>query len=332
MDKCVVIFATGGTIAGTSNAVGAPGGLTGYTAGTLRAEDLIAAVPALTGVALEAQTLAQLDSCDMDHATWQRLGSRVRAALARADVCGVVITHGTDILEETALFLHLTVSATKPVVLTAAMRPATAPSPDGPQNLLDAVRLAGASGPDGMAGADGARGVLFAFGGHLHAGCEVRKLHGYRVDAFSSGDSGPLAVFEDGVLRRFRAWPERSAADEGLERVLDIDPAHWPVVDVLTSHAGAREAVVDALVAAGARGLVIAGTGNGSVHHELLAAARRAEAAGVRVWRASRCIGGGVVGAPPGQLISAGALTPAQARVRLMLEIALETAAVGQGH
>ena len=302
----VVVIGTGGTIAGTA---ARPQDHTGYKAGALSADALITAVPALAGQALESESLAQVDSCDMDHATWVRLARCVQRHLARADVAAVVITHGTDTLEETALFLHLTVRADKPVVLTAAMRPATALSPDGPQNLLDAVTVARHPG---------ARGVLAVLGGAVHAATEVRKVHGYRVDAFCSGDGGPLALLQDGLVRQLRAWPEPDAL---YTAALDVDSSAWPVVDIVTSHAGARAATVDALVAAGAQGIVFAGTGNGSVHAALLAAARRAMQQGVRAVRASRCINGGVVGMPDGALPSAAELTPAQARVALMLEL-----------
>ena len=137
------------------------------------------------------------------------------------------------------------------------MRPATALSADGPQNLLDAVTVARMAG---------ARGVLAVLAGRVHAGMDLRKLHGWRVDAFGSGDAGPLGVVEDGRVRLFRAWPDTPlhAAAQTLG-----DPAAWPVVDIVTSHAGARGRTLDALVAAGAQGIVIAGTGNGSVHREL---------------------------------------------------------------
>jgi L-asparaginase len=302
----VVVIGTGGTIAGTA---ARPQDHVGYKAGALTAADLLAAVPALAGQAIEAESLAQLDSCDMDHATWVRLALAVQRHLARPEVAGVVITHGTDTLEETAFFLHHTVQARKPVVLTAAMRPATAPSPDGPQNLLDAVTLARSRG---------VRGVLAVMGGTVHAGCELRKVHGYRVDAFSSGDAGPLALLQAGAVKRYRDWP---AATPAHTAALSVDPKRWPVVEIVTSHAGARAATIDALVKAGARGLVLAGTGNGSVHTALLAAARRAVAKGVAVRRSSRCLLGGVVGSPADALPSAGDATPAQARVLLLLEL-----------
>jgi len=311
-DSLIVVLGTGGTIAGTAARAQDH---TGYQAGALSAADLLAGVPALAGQRLETESVAQLDSCDMDHATWITLAQAVRRHLARPEVGGVVITHGTDTLEETAAFLHFTVAAAKPVVLTAAMRPATAPSPDGPQNLVDALTLAREPG---------ARGVLAVLGGTVHAGLGLRKVHGYRVDAFSSGDAGALAMVEDGRLRRFRDWPTTEAPHAA---VLDTDAAGWPAVDIATSHAGARGAALDALVATGARGLVLAGTGNGSVHKDWVAAAHRAIARGVVVRRASRCQLGGVVGTSHSGLPSAGELTAPQARVQLLLELVAANAA-----
>jgi L-asparaginase len=305
--QSVVILGTGGTIGG---AAARPQDHVGYTAGAIDADALVASVPALRGLPIVAETVARLDSCDMDHATWQKLAQRVVEHLAKPQVAGVVITHGTDTLEETAYFLHRTVEARKPVVLTGAMRPATAPSADGPQNLIDAVSVA-------MHAA--ARGVVVAFGGRVISALDLRKVHGYRVGAFDSGDAGPLAVIENGALRMFREWPAPPACRADL---LQLDPALWPVVDVAISHAGARPAAIDALVGAGAAGIVIAGTGNGSVHHELVEAARRARAAGVTIWRSSRCLLGGVVAGTDDEWPSAATLTPMQARIELMLNLA----------
>ena len=304
----VVIVGTGGTIAGTAADAASH---VGYHAAVLSVDDLVAALPALRGLPLETLSLARLDSSDMDHATWARLAACLTQQLARPEVAGLVVTHGTDTLEETAYFLHRCVVANKPVVLTAAMRPATAPSPDGPQNLIDAVTVAHAAG---------ASGVLVVLAGQIHAGANLRKLHGYRVDAFDSGDAGLLGLVEDGQLRCFRPWP---AAELHPAASMLGGAAAWPVVDIVTSHAGARGAVIDALVAAGAQGIVIAGTGNGSVHHALFAAAKRAMAAGVPVRRSSRCVLGGVVGVSPqlAAVPSAGVLTPVQARIELMLDL-----------
>ena len=303
----VVILGTGGTIAGT--AASAADGV-GYRAAQLGVEALVAAVPPLAGMALEAEQVMQVDSRHMSHALWQRLAQRATHHLARAEVAGIVVTHGTDTLEETAYFLHRVLAPARPVVLTAAMRPATALLPDGPQNLFDAVQAARTPG---------ARGVVVAMAGAVHHPADVRKRHSYRLDAFDSGDAGPLAVIEEGRLRLLRDWPGGAAL--GLEAVA-ADPAAWPRVDLVTSHAGADGAIVRAAVAAGARGLVVAGTGNGTVHEALDEALREAQAGGVRILRASRCAEGGVVaGGDDDAWPSAGVLSPAKARIELLLEL-----------
>jgi L-asparaginase len=296
----VVILATGGTIAGSGDDVG-------YTAGQVGVAQLVAAVPPLAGRALECEQIAQLDSKDMSHAVWQRLAQQVAHHLARAEVAGVVITHGTDTLEETAYFLQRVLAPAKPVVLTAAMRPSTSLQADGPQNLLDAVTVAATAG---------ARGVVAVLQGRVHGPLEVRKAQPFALDAFDSGEAGPVALVQEGRVRALRPWP----AGVGLGvQCIARDPAHWPRVDIVVSHAGATGAVVDALVASGAQALVVEGTGNGTVHESLLVALARAQADGRPVVRASRCSGGAVVGSPDGALPSAGGLTPAKARVELLL-------------
>ncbi len=300
----IVILGTGGTIAGRSSQASDN---VGYTAGQIGVGQLVQAVPALAGLPLEAEQVAQLDSKDMDHATWLKLARRLAHHLAREDVQGAVVTHGTDTLEETAYFLQRVLAPAKPVVLTAAMRPATALMADGPQNLLDAVRVAST---------EGARGVVVAVDGQVLAPEDVRKLHTYRIQAFGPGDAGPLAVVEEGQVRAFRPWPAGQAL--GLDR-LPADPAAWPRVELLLSHAGTSGRLVEALVAQGLDGLVIAGTGNGTVHHALLAAALQAQERGVVVWRASRCAHGAVVG--EGVLPSAGPLPAVKARIELMLQL-----------
>jgi L-asparaginase len=306
MQSTIVILGTGGTIAGSASS---PHDNVGYRPGTLGVERLVAAVPAMLARLVECEQVAQVDSKDMTHALWQRLAQRVSHHLARDDVAGVVVTHGTDTLEETGYFLHRVLAPGKPVVLTAAMRPATALSPDGPQNLLDAVTVAATPG---------ARGVVVALAGRLHGAADVTKVHSFRVDAFGSRDAGPLACIEEGRLRMFRSWPEGPGV--GLARVAS-DPQHWPPVEIVTSHAGAGRLLVDSLVAQGVRGIVVAGTGNGRVHETLAAALHDAQARGVRVVRATRCPLGAIVGDHAGSLPSAGALSPVKARIELLLEL-----------
>ena len=304
MASTIVILGTGGTIAGTAASAA---DAVGYTAAQIGIGHLVAAVPALRELDLECEQIAQLDSKDMDFACWQALAARAAFHLARAEVAGVVVTHGTDTLEETAYFLHRVLSPFKPIVLTAAMRPATSIAADGPQNLADAV----AAARDAHA-----HGVLVAFAGRIWAGAEVRKVHSYRVDAFDAGDAGPLAVVQEGALRWFREAPRGEAL--GLVR-LARDAAQWPRVEIVMNHAGANGLIVDALLAQGVHGIVAAGTGNGTLHRDLEAALLRAQAAGVKVVRSTRCAFGPVIGSA--LLRSAGALSPVQARVELLLQL-----------
>ena len=302
--QTVVILGTGGTIAGTAKNAADN---VGYVAAQIGVAQLLAAVPALAGEVLETEQLCQIDSKNMDFVVWRALALRVAHHLARPEVAGIVITHGTDTLEETAYFLQRLLAPAKPVVFTAAMRPATALLADGPQNLLDAVsvaRLAGASG------------VVAVLAGEVHSALDVRKRHTYRLAAFGSGDAGVVAQIEEARLRQHRPWPASQALGMGR---LPADAADWPWVEIVASHAGARPALVEALCRSGVRGIVAAGTGNGSLHHELEAALLAAQALGVRVLRSSRCLGGAVIETAGQLLPSAGALTPVQARVEMIL-------------
>ena len=309
----IVVLGTGGTIAGT--AASADDNV-GYTAAQRGVAQLVVAVPQLASSAIETEQVAQLDSKDMGHAVWLRLAQRVAFHLARDDVAGIVVTHGTDTLEETAWFLQRVLAPAKPVVLTGAMRPATSLHSDGPQNVADAVAVVRERG---------ARGVVVAFAGVVHGARDVRKVHPYRVDAFGSGDAGPIARVEEGALRRLRDWPGASGTGHvvGLAR-LPQDAAQWPWVEIVTSGVQAGGAAVRALAAAGVRGLVVATTGNGTVHADLEMALRAAQMQGIAVLRATRCLDGRIVEpASPGAdaLPSAGDLTPVKARIELMLRL-----------
>jgi len=271
--------------------------------------DLVAAIPGLAGVRVDTEQVAQIDSKDMDAAVWIALAQRCQHWLSSADVGGLVVTHGTDTVEETAYFLHRVLAPAKPIVLTCAMRPATALSPDGPQNLADAFAVA--RSPD-------ARGVVVACAGRVHAACDVRKVHPYRLDAFSSGDAGVLGYVEDGSLRRVREWPraEAAAVTPGKLR----DPASWPRVEIVLSHAGASARGIQALVRDGVQGIVVAGTGNGSVHAALDDALVDAMGSGTRVVRSTRCAEGHVIAQADDRLPST-SLTPVQARIELLLQM-----------
>ncbi|MES2910097.1 MAG: asparaginase [Pseudomonadota bacterium] len=310
----IVILGTGGTIAGTAAA--AADNL-GYTAAQIGINQLVAALPRRDDLplALVTEQVAQIDSKDMDFGVWMQLASRVKHWLNQSDVQGIVITHGTDTLEETAWFLQTVFNPSKPVVLTCAMRPATALAPDGPQNIVDSIAVAAHQG---------ARGVSVVCAGVIHGAGDVQKVHTYRLDAFSSGDAGPLGYVEEGRLRMLRHWPlmagDRVGAGSG-NVMKYADAALWPRVEIVMNHVGAGAAVVDALVAAGVNGLVVAGTGNGTLHHELERALLEAQAGGVRVVRATRCLNGQVLPKAGDLLPDSQGLSPVKARVSLLLSL-----------
>jgi L-asparaginase len=314
----VVVLGTGGTISGVA---ASPDDNIGYVAGSVGVDALVAAAPGPAGVHVESEQIAQLDSKDMDFATWRRLAERVAHHAARPEVSGVVVTHGTDTLEETAYFLARVVPLDKPVVLTGAMRPASSRQADGPRNLAAAIAVASAAGA-------GRAGVVVAFAGLLHSARDVRKVHSARPEAFGSGDAGPLASIGSGGLVERAPWPAVGATGLGL---LPEAGAPWPWVEIVTSDAGADGRAVRALLAAGIDGIVVAATGNGSVHRELAAALEEAEAARVPVLRATRCLAGGVAEKADARFASAGELTPVKARIELLLQLLAARRAGGGG-
>jgi len=311
LPRRVVVLGTGGTIAGRA---ASSGDNIGYTAAQVGVADLLGGIEAPDGVMLEAEQVAQVDSKDMSFAIWQQLARRCAHWLAQADVAGVVITHGTDTIEETAFFLHSVLVPSKPVVLTCAMRPATALSPDGPQNVRDAISVAATRG---------AHGVTVVCAGAIHAGVDIQKVHTYRLDAFASGDAGPVGYVEEGEVRLVRSWPQGGTLP--VVKLFGATEVQWPRVEIVMSHAGASGAVIEALLQAGGvdplRGLVLAATGNGTLHHALEAAALKARDAGIEVLRATRCSSGRILPKAGDPLRDAGSLTPAKARIALMLEL-----------
>jgi L-asparaginase len=309
----IVILGTGGTIAGRAASVSDN---IGYTAAQVGVEELLAAIPALAQAGtVQTEQVAQIDSKDMSFAVWAQLATRVSHYLGQADIQGIVITHGTDTLEETAFFLQALLAPAKPVVLTCAMRPATALVPDGPQNLLDAVAVARHAG---------AQGVVAVCAGVIHGAADVQKVHTYRLDPFSSGDAGPTGYVEEGAVRLLRNWPEPKAGytQAAIKNIANLArPADVPRVEIVMNHAGAGGAMVQALQAQGVQGLVVAGTGNGSLHHELEAALLKAHAAGVKVVRASRCLNGRILPTLADQIPDSEGLSPVKARIQLILQL-----------
>jgi L-asparaginase len=295
--KKIVVLATGGTIAGLANDAAKP---QNYTAGQVDVADLLRGVAA-DGLELLTEQVAQIDSKDMSFAVWQSLLARVAHCLEQDDVQGVVITHGTDTLEETAYFLQTVLQPSKPVAMTCAMLPANAPGSDGPGNLKDA--LSWVQQPNAM-------GVTVVCAGQVHAGNAVQKSHSHQRNPFTSqtGLTHPVALRVPSVAQVLAC-------------------THWPRVELVQNHAAADGRLVRATMAHDApHGWVVAGTGNGTLHHDLEAALLDAQKQGAQVLRASRCAQGGVQSREADVLPHAGGLTAVQARVALLLHLLAQQA------
>ena len=281
LKRRVVIVATGGTIAGAAESSTAAG----YTPGAMAVELLIAAVPQLRRLAdVRGVQLASVGSQDMNDELWVKLAVEVNRLLAGSDVDGVAITHGTDTIEETAYFLNLVVKSDKPVVLTGSMRPATSLSADGPLNIYNAVGVAADPRARG-------RGVLVVANDDIHGARAVTKRHTTDVQALVSPEVSLLGVclFDD---RDFIRSPFRAHT---TATPFTLSPTEaLPRVDVIYAHAGMSPDLIDAAVANGAMGLVIAGVGDGNMTTPALDAVKRAIAQGVVVVRSSR-VGEGVI-------------------------------------
>lgn len=310
----LIILATGGTIAGQAPDPSRP---TEYQAASLGGEALrqhllTSAKDRLTqaDMRVEVEQVAQIDSKDMGPAVWLSLVEACNRYLAMPDVAGIIVTHGTDTLEESAYLLHRLLSPSKPLVLTAAMRPANAVSADGPANLLDALAVCLC---------DGARGVIVALDGKAWHPAELRKQHSHRLDAFDAGDAGPLALVANGAVRSLRPWPQTEPLGAA---VLPSETQNWPKVALLMSHAGVDADLLHCLPDLAYQGVVFAATGNGTLHEHLLAALPVLQSKGLTVVLASRCAAGGIVSSTPQHgALSAQGLSAVQARIALLLAL-----------
>jgi L-asparaginase/glutamin-(asparagin-)ase len=310
----VVILATGGTIAGT----GATSTTTvGYTAATVGVDALIRAVPELQKVAhVSGEQVFQIASENMGNEQWLVLAKRVNALLAQPDVDGIVITHGTDTIEETAYFLNLVVKSKKPVVVVGAMRPSTAISADGPINLYNAVLTAGSADAVG-------KGVLVVMNDQINAAREVTKTNTVTTDTFKSPELGMLGYVVGNQAHFYRASTRKHTVDTEFD-VSKLDAL--PAVEIAYTYANVGPTAVNAFVAAGVKGLVHAGVGDGSLPTKVRPALSAAREKGVVIVRSSR-VGQGIVArngeANDDQLdfVVSDTLNPQKARILLMLAL-----------
>ena len=330
----VHIIATGGTIAGRADSAAAT---VGYRAGELTVEQLMASVPGLDKLAnLTGEQLCNIDSKDMQEDIWLQLARHVEKAADRNDVDGIVITHGTDTMEETAFFLQLALQTEKPVVLTGAMRPATAISADGPMNLWQTVQVAADPGAKG-------RGVLVVMNGRIDAAEKVTKTSANTLQAFRSNGSGPEGVIVDEKIfwqncsvAHTEQWntSDESGAEDNVRCTFSETKLYFPAenlpqlpkVRILYGYVGGDDALfVNAALQDGAKGLVYAACGNGSVPEKLAGVLQEAVVSGVPVVIATRCGGGIVVLSEEmtekNGFIAGGSLNPQKAKILLQLAL-----------
>ncbi len=321
----VLIVATGGTIASRASS---PEQLSGYGIADTGA-DLVAAVPAISDVAqVSLYQYSNKPSLSIGPEDWLRISQFINKALGPAgygehgEIDGVVVTHGTDALEETAYFLNLTVRSEKPVIMVGAMRPASAISADGPLNLLSAVRVAAAPKSRG-------RGTLVVLNQEINAARDVTKTNTGMVQTFVSRSYGLLGVINNTTLQYYRRT-ERMHTYESEFDVMGLTPEDLPRVDILYTYNGADGAAVDAFVGAGARGIVTAGAGGGGTTRGQSVALRRAREAGVIVARSSRTGSGSAGDSAGDNSVGADDLIAQKARILLMLALTVtdESAAI----
>ena len=249
MRKKIIILATGGTIAGT----GIEGKSSGYKPGTLTAEDLINSVPQILDIAdIEAVQVCNENSDDITSEIWLELADIINSTSKRPEVCGFVITHGTDTLEETAYFLNLTVKTEKPVVLTGSMRPATSISADGPMNLYEAMCLAASEKAVGL-------GVLAVFSDKIFSARSVKKISTYDLEAVSAGEFGTLGIIRDGEIYFY----EKTLRLHTINTEFEISGLkNLPKVSIIYFAVDADSEILK-FAAERSDGLVIAGAGAG---------------------------------------------------------------------
>jgi len=311
------VLATGGTIAGAA----ASSVQAGYTSGQLGVDQLLAAVPQASRLAVvRGEQVSNIGSQDMNDAVWLKLARRANELLAKPDVAGVVITHGTDTIEETAFFLDLVVKSDKPVVLTAAMRPSTALSADGPLNFYNAVAVA--ANPEAAG-----RGVLVVVNDEIHGAESLTKTSTTAVQTFQSPVRGLIGSVDYGKCEFYRGAVGKHTAgsDFSLDGVTSL-----PRVDIVMAYENMDGTLIDAAAAAGAKGIVIAGVGNGNMTAAALDTVAALAKKGIVCVRSSRVASGAVgrnveVDDNALGLVASLDLNPQKARVLLRLALTRTT-------
>jgi len=308
----IKILATGGTIAGAGEAGGY-----GYTSGQFKVDDLIKAAPGLDKLAtLSGEQVANIGSQDMNDQVWLKLANRANDLLADPKVDGIVITHGTDTMEETAYFLSLVLKSNKPVVLVGSMRPATGISADGPANLYNGVAVAADPSAKG-------RGVLVVINDEIHSARNVVKTNTTNLQTFSSPNRGPTGFVNSGKMNWFEQMDKRHGSDSEFS-IKGL--AELPRVDIVYAYANMDATGIKAALDAGAKGIVVAGVGDGNMTKMALDALTQAAKNGTLVVRSTRLPTGMVmrnaeVNDDELGIVASGELNPGKSRVLAQLAL-----------
>lgn len=309
--KTIAIVATGGTIAGT----GQQGKTVAYHAGEMSVDEIVSSIPMIKEVAnIKAYQLMNVDSNEMGPKQWIQLSNKINEIVEDDEIDGVVVTHGTDTLDETAYFLTLTLNTSKPVVITGAMRPATATSADGPYNLYQAVCLATNDQATHQ-------GVMGFFSNTIYSGRDIQKVNNYKIDAFDQKAFGCLGYMQDHEAYFFsRTFKIHTLASRFSKHL----PSTLPNVAVAYFYGGADAGILYDM-AKTHQGIVIAGSGNGNYSQSWLEAINDLSEKGIVFVRASRVSHGIVfddyVFDPKQYCIAANTLSAQKARVLLMLAL-----------
>ena len=307
------IIATGGTIAGVSQSSTS----SSYSAGQVGIQTLIDAVPQMLFLAdVTGEQLVNIGSQDMNDQVWLKLAKRINQLLNEEGYDGVVITHGTDTMEETAYFLNLTVKSDKPVVLAGSMRPSTAISADGPANLYNAVAAAVSPAVKGM-------GVLCCMNNQLLDAKTVIKTHTIDCDTFEGGPSGIIGYIYNGEAHMLQT-PNNIHTTKSEFDVTNLEKL--PNVGIVYGYANASPLPMQAFVDAKFDGIVLAGVGDGNFYKDVFDVAVKAQQSGIQIVRSSRCPTGPTclnseVDDAKYQFVASLDLNPQKARVLLMLAL-----------
>ncbi|MGN1277048.1 MAG: asparaginase [Floccifex sp.] len=310
--KNILIVATGGTIAGT----GQHGKTVAYHAGEISVEQIIESIPSIQNLAnIRSYQLFNIDSNEMDETHWIQLSNTINAIIKEEDIDGIVITHGTDLIEETAYYLNLTINTDKPIVLTGAMRPATATSADGPFNLYQAVSLAAHDSAYN-------KGVMVLFSSTIYAGRDIYKINNYKIDAFGQKTSGCLGYMQDEKVYFFSDINKKHTN----QSIFAKNYATLPKVAIVYYYGGAPSSVLyDA--AKENQGIVIIGSGSGNYNKAWLKAINELSEKGILFVRSSRVSEGIVfndeIFDPKHNCVPANTLSGAKARILLMLSLSI---------